>query len=572
MNNKPSNKTTIKYLLYLLAYVKKHNISNRWDVTITRDTVLMEEFDLKNNQTYLVNRLLELGVLYCYDDSYYHSDNSKDGKCRNYEILLSFFDELESYLPYFFDLPDNIINHKYIKEIKKFLIEKATANKELIDSNLFLKKSAGRPKINIKYSDYLSKEDYKEIVDKYRKALFTVKIPDNDITKIIENYDITKVKTPEEYLDYVGLRKPTEEEKKLYPNITNLLKNLRKRNYSSLQKKSSFSRDILTYDGYHYSKSGRLIKHPVYKEITPEEEKYIKKVYTAYVCNQPYVQALAEHIKYLRSLGQEVYCRLNVTVKVTKAKVFISHSARQYNPYCSMKNEPIKGHKEGQRDTLFFIDGFDKQYDLHSAVFIVARLLNTGNWYKNPIYKDDIKLEILSKKAITKSDGKPFDKNDLKALMFRIFFNPTRAQSVNSYIHSVEWDNKNARMGRKQTYSKNIATGEKEYRDFLPVISISDYEFLYDTCIDICGDLPQYRGTIFFYESILECMVMEQVLLSGKEIRNTYDCFYYKSSDYSEDAFIRLVDKVAKEFYIEYTNNNYSLWWDDLGKLKVTTF
>lgn len=77
---------------------------------------------------------------------------------------------------------------------------------------------------------------------------------------------------------------------------------------------------------------------------------------------------------------------------------------------------------------------------------------------------------------------------------------------------------------------------------------------------------------VFIYESILECMVMEQVLLSGKEIRNTYDCFYYRPSDYSEDAFVRLVDKVAEEFYIEYTKSNYSLWWDDLGKLKVTTF
>ena len=111
-----------------------------------------------------------------------------------------------------------------------------------------------------------------------------------------------------------------------------------------------------------------------------------------------------------------------------------------------------------------------------------------------------------------------------------------------------------------------MQTKEKIWRDFIPHISVSDYEYLYDTIFELCGDLTKYVGTIFYYESILECMIIEESFRRGKPIRNTYDCFYYSSKDYTKEEFIELVDEVANAVYVLCLNNNLSLWWDDIDK------
>ena len=70
MNNKPSDNIILKYLLYVYAYVIKWKIKNRWSISFTSDDSLMKDFDIINNPTYMLNRLLNMGVLYLSNSSY----------------------------------------------------------------------------------------------------------------------------------------------------------------------------------------------------------------------------------------------------------------------------------------------------------------------------------------------------------------------------------------------------------------------------------------------------------------------------------------------------------------------
>ena len=145
---------------------------------------------------------------------------------------------------------------------------------------------------------------------------------------------------------------------------------------------------------------------------------------------------------------------------------------------------------------------------------------------------------------------------------------PKGTKLYSTVFGAVEFDKRAARSGRTKVFEKK--NGRLEWRDFVPHISMKDYEFLYDSIYDICGDLTQYVETIFYYESILECLIMERVITDGKKIRNTYDCFCYDSKEFTKEQFIKLVDEVAMDFYHLYLNNQkLSLWWDDIDNEKL---
>lgn len=61
----------------------------------------------------------------------------------------------------------------------------------------------------------------------------------------------------------------------------------------------------------------------------------------------------------------------------------------------------------------------------------------------------------------------------------------------------------------------------------------------------IGGSLP-YIGNIFLYESLFELRIIKQCLDHGIEVKNVYDCFYYKPED--EADVLNVINKVAADF------------------------
>lgn len=561
MNNKPSDKIILKYLLFVYAYVTKWNIKNRWSISFTSDDSLMSEFGIINNPTYALKRLMNMGVLYLSNNSYlaqrdvYHK--TQQGYHKQYDILLSYYDELQNYLPYFYELDVEIQENKYLSKIKKQLDEIARRNKELDDNSLFVKdRGRGKPKVNFSKFDYLYQDNYIEIVNDLRNTLFIEDVPDDDITKIVNN---------EAYNDY-GLLYGSPKEKEEYPNIIHILQKLRNRKVKKLKHKTAIGKVFVKYKKVYDDKQGKYVNKKICKEVTDNEMAYLTKVYTAIIVYMGYIKELSNRIEMLRKMGVIIYCKLHIDVYQQNTQIVFENSARQYNTYDDIGEHSPK--ELGHRTNLFTIEGYDSSYDLHSTVFVVARLLNKGEWYKNPKFDDDLKLDLLSRKKIIKEDGTQFTKEDLKKLSYRIFFQTTKKKSLSSYSRAVELDKRAARSGRTKVFEKK--NGRLEWRDFVPHISMKDYEFLYDSIYDICGDLTQYVETIFYYESILECLIMERVINEGKKIRNTYDCFYYDSKEYTKEQFINLVDEVAMDFYQMYLNNQkLSLWWDDVDEEKI---
>lgn len=61
----------------------------------------------------------------------------------------------------------------------------------------------------------------------------------------------------------------------------------------------------------------------------------------------------------------------------------------------------------------------------------------------------------------------------------------------------------------------------------------------------IGGSLP-YIGNIFLYESLFELRIIKQCLDLGVEIKNVYDCFYFRPED--EDTVFKVINDVAMAF------------------------
>ena len=567
MNKGCSSKTILKYLLYVYAYVQKWKkkktkdneeiIKNRWGITFTSDKTLLSEFKMTNCY-YALDRLQEIGVLYKSNEDYLPSSVLEDnigGYTQKYDIVLAYFEMLSDYLHLYNDLPIDIQNNYYLSNIKNRLEVKAEFKKKLEEDNLFKEdRKRGKPKVNYSTTDYLIKEDYIEIVNDIQKSMFTIEVPKEDITILVAD----------DSYDYPSLWFGSKEEKEKYPNIVDILYRLRTDKRARYQKKTTFSKKCIGHTLVYDKKLGRTVNRKICQDVTKEELAYLKKVYTAVVIYHNYVRELAKRIETVRQYYDMIVCKMHIEVDNKRTKIEFKNSTRQYNDYASIYEHNIMEVKH--RTTLFALEGYDCFYDLHSTVFVIAKLLNQGIWYKNPQFEDDLKLDILSRKTIYKEDGTKFEKEDLKKLSYRMFFQTTKKGSIQSYIRAVSLDKLAESQGRTQVYEIDSETKEKIWRDFIPHISVSDYEYLYDTIFELCGDLTQYVGTIFYFESILECMIIEESFRRGKPIRNTYDCFYYSSKDYTKEEFIELVDEVANAFYVLCLNNHLSLWWDDIDK------
>ena len=179
-------------------------------------------------------------------------------------------------------------------------------------------------------------------------------------------------------------------------------------------------------------------------------------------------------------------------------------TARQYTSYALMGKDYRMGH-------LSRYD-LDSEFDLHSAIFAIARLLNSGE------FNCDWDIKRIIEPEYDNWDDQ--SKKEYKLLLNRMFFTHSVSQAWTQYTHP---------------YKKGNCSAEDFY-DYYDMVQHLTY-----------GTLP-YIYNIFFYESLFELLVVKELIEKGYDVANVYDCFYYNSNQISELEIKNIIEQIAYNF------------------------
>lgn len=282
------------------------------------------------------------------------------------------------------------------------------------------------------------------------------------------------------------------------------------------------------YYSHLSEKSDFILLHPIYlqskTELSDLDLSNIKSDFSHLMIRKSHViKKLFEEMMITRSYNQEVLINLNVNTSRTENKGYHLYvSCRQYNYFTQLNwlRRPIELQQFG----------FDGEYDLHSAIFTISKVIVTGKFSKNWDIKKE--LELLPFKNIV---GKPLDKGLFKNLGFRVFFAPSKKKSYSWY---------------KNALKKRDTIG-------LDLVSEQTYNDIYDAFWRLIGaeerqEMKNLRYVIFILESILELRVINELCKRGIEYRNVYDCFYFKSNQISELTLDEIVTDKMQTLYKDF--------------------
>ena len=234
------------------------------------------------------------------------------------------------------------------------------------------------------------------------------------------------------------------------------------------------------------------------EEFSTKQIEYIKQYYFNKIVK------LNPIYKQCSELSEKLNVKMNFTIHMKKSKngYTIKVSARQTNKLCNINKK--------ERKEQLLKEGFDGEFDLHSAIYSVARLLNTG--------KFDCDWDI---KKVVDYAAYGISKEEFKQLLMLAFFNDKQS-AYRAYSHDC--------LDKKFTK-----------------LSKEDFLTLRDECAMIVGGIEQHQDTIFLNESLLELKVMAELSKREIEYKNVYDCFFFKTNQITENKMKDLINKVAQE-------------------------
>lgn len=234
------------------------------------------------------------------------------------------------------------------------------------------------------------------------------------------------------------------------------------------------------------------------EEFSTKQIEYIKQYYFNKIVRSTQIYQQCSE------LSEKLNVRMNFTIHMNKSKngYVIKASARQTNKLCNINKE--------ERKEQLLKEGFDGEFDLHSAIYSVARLLNTG--------KFDCDWDI---KKVVDYAAYGISKEEFKQLLMLAFFNDKQS-AYRAYSHDCL---------------------EKKFTK----LSKEDFLTLRDECAMIVGGLEQHQDTIFLNESLLELKVMAELSKKEIEYKNVYDCFFFKTNQITENKMKNIINKVAQE-------------------------
>jgi hypothetical protein len=277
---------------------------------------------------------------------------------------------------------------------------------------------------------------------------------------------------------------------------------------------------------------------PIYLKIDVSLSKELMEIFKMdlahiYFKSSKLLQAIAKEQSILIRQGYSASFNLKIEmihIKNYGYKILVS--GRQYNHLCGLPR---------QRRTVE-LKQFDYlgNYDLHSAIYSIAKLLNTGAFDADWDLKDS-----LLQKGFKNYEDKPLNRDDYKRLSFRMFFASSEKQSFGWYSRALAKISADAKTWLPQITKAEF---QKIYSFYQQIITSSENK-------EIITDEPlgskNYLYNIFFIESLAELRVIKELIKNGIDFKNIYDCFYYKPST-SDLVVKKIVTMVMKGIHNDF--------------------
>ena len=518
-NHGQSAKTELKYELAVFAYVKKYPRSV-YNMRLTGDKNLLEDLKIGiGNSDKFVKRLLEVAVIHTSDDRFVRpqKDNPEiKPKTREYCIIEDqYFDRIRDLLPHFFDIDEKIRTNKYLVELNQYirdLVEDFRRNTPLTEP-----RRRGRPKVITDEQLLTNCNMQKRIIAYMSNVMFCV-----DNYKVVECFtedceykvDLLEAfeKSQKAVLDYY--RDPS-----LYSKgVQKVAKLMLNRPTDSMLSKTSFSLLRSKDDCNSFRR---------YYQLNDDEKVFVAQIFLSRILERNEFLFLKTLVEFNRD--HSVFQRMGISVRIRQYKkcVYVSFAGRYCTPYCAMR--------EDKRRAINLIEGYNVEFDLHSAVFATVGMLNkqikawTCDW--------DLKT-LIKEKHFTDAAGKELSKGENKTLAFRVMFSASDKQGYSWLRYSYM----NAEYSLYNYYDNS-----KKVRP--PDVTEETFNAISKVCHENCGEIRKNRSMAFINESIFECYLIARFICEGIRSRSVYDCFYFSSKDGVDVELIKeLINKFAREF------------------------
>jgi hypothetical protein len=261
----------------------------------------------------------------------------------------------------------------------------------------------------------------------------------------------------------------------------------------------------------------------------------LKKDFATYVCHN---SRLLHHLYEVKSKSDDLtnvntYVYINVSFMVnrrggTTYGYYFWISFRQFNQLCNLD---LEDKVDYLRTKSIDYNDLESNFDLHGAVFAVAKLVNTGKFNPNDNIKKTIISEIKAKHKIE------LNKEDIKPLLFFCFFGESERKAYSIY--------KNRK--KRPWFMEEYITEEESLS--LPDLSEIIFKDIYQISQADSGGTTQFKYNIFMLESIFELTVL--TALNSKTLvpcENIYDCFYFDKTLITKSEVIEIVSREARLF------------------------
>lgn len=210
----------------------------------------------------------------------------------------------------------------------------------------------------------------------------------------------------------------------------------------------------------------------------------------------------------------------------------VTHCTIRYtNDFCSYSKE----RKEGipYRNDYLFSNGLNLKYDIKGSAPKINMLMRSGVWYSNEVDP----YEMIYKEFIKLSPDEKYDWNDkmrecVKFMFMRTFYEPSVDSTTNHIRHSLKLNS-----SKDKNKIEEIRRTMTRFREAM---------------INVIGESLDVE--VFYHESNLYLLVLEELLKKGYDVVTCYDCFYAKKNGVSQKQFeeevSKLLDEKAREYIV----------------------
>ena len=310
----------IKCCKYVLRLLEKRNLYKPYKNIKLRDHELMKEFRIEPTNGYyrMIDRLLKLKIIECTENNYI--PNEVD---RKYAINIS---RLIEYLAVATDLHSirYPIHHSSVSSVYPVSIRNTLPNPYPIYTHYNVDKVGTK----------LKKGKFKV------KRMYTIYDPDYEELYLWLYRDKDTVLTQEDIVASTLYR----DHKKLFDQIDNA--NVEKMKTLWFSSKEPF---------------------------TDEAKHILQSHYIHRLSENSYYKACQKEIAEINAARNDYPIIMDMHAKIIgKSRLGLKPSCRQYNDLCGIPSK--------DRHKLLKKQGYDGEFDLHSAIFAMARLVNTGEF------------------------------------------------------------------------------------------------------------------------------------------------------------------------------------------------